>query len=457
MADDLETEKFPPEGALSARTDGQSEPDLVPASVRQKDSERRELGRRRWAIVGATLCVAVLAGMSWYAQSQRHLAEAVAEKSQKQAARMLAVTAAGVFAKSAPLGLLLATESLNISKGADNEQILRAMLAQPMGIPLRGSGPTLSIITTAMSSDGRWIVSGGAEGKVRVWDGRHPHSEPQVLAGHESESGISAVAVSSDGRWVVAGGTDRMVRMWDRESTKPTLLTSWTNEAVVSSVAVSSDGRWVVAGGTDGKVRVWDRENPSAVPLTVGVEGEEPSAITRVAVSGDAHWVLSGGQNGMVRVWDRQLQEAAPQAWRALVGSVTGLAVSGDGRWVAVGGSNGVVRVWDRNTTDPEELSSWGYESVVTSVAMSSDGGWVVTGGADGTLRVKRPGGGDWPLLWRAHQGLIQSVSMSGDGRWVVSGGEDGTLRLWDQQLLGGEPEGWRVQLDFDQFRCAER
>ena len=62
MADDLETEKFPPEGALSARTDGQSEPDLVPASVRQKDSERRESGRRRWAIVGAMLCVAVLAG-----------------------------------------------------------------------------------------------------------------------------------------------------------------------------------------------------------------------------------------------------------------------------------------------------------------------------------------------------------------------------------------------------------
>ena len=143
--------------------------------------------------------------------------------------------------------------------------------------------------------------------------------------------------------------------------------------------------------------------------------------------------------------------------WRALVGSVTGLAVSGDGRWVAVGGSNGIVRVWDRNTTDPEELSSWGYESVVTSVAMSSDGGWVVAGGADGTLRVKRPGGGDWPLLWRAHQGLIQSVSMSGDGRWVVSGGEDGTLRLWDQQLLGGEPEGWRVPLELHQFRRAER
>ena len=35
---------------------------------------------------------------------------------------------------------------------------------------------------------------------------------------------------------------------------------------------------------------------PNAVPLTVGVEGEEPSAITRVALSGDAHWVLSGGK-----------------------------------------------------------------------------------------------------------------------------------------------------------------
>ena len=95
-------------------------------------------------------------------------------------------------------------------------------------------------------SDGRWIVSGGAEGKVGFRAGQRAQREPQLLSGNESESGISAVAVSGDGRWVVAGGTDRMVRMWDRESPKPTLLTSWTNEAVVSSVAVSSDGRWVV-------------------------------------------------------------------------------------------------------------------------------------------------------------------------------------------------------------------
>lgn len=38
-----------------------------------------------------------------------------------------------------------------------------------------------------MSGDGRWIVSGGEEGKVRVWDGRRPKAEPQVLAGQERE------------------------------------------------------------------------------------------------------------------------------------------------------------------------------------------------------------------------------------------------------------------------------
>ena len=422
----------------------------------------RLASHRRWAITSAVvLGIAVLAAMVWYHQKQRQLVEqsendveAAVSKSHEQSARALAVTAASIFNKAPPLALLLATESLNISKRTDTERILRSMLAQPTGIPLQSSGPSLAITSIEISGDGRWIFAGGAEGSVRVWDREHPNAEPQVLSG--PNSGIIAVAASRDGRWVVSGATDNMVRVWDRKNTKPALSASWPLQGV-TSLGISPEGRWVVAGGADGKLRVWDRENPDAESQTLEGGEEHPPAITRVALSADARWVISGGQDGMVRVWDRQGSEAVPQTWRTLKGSVTGLAVSGDARWVAAGGDNGIVRVWDRSVPEPEELASWGYEGAITSVAMSSDGGWVVTGEDDGTVRVKRPGGGDWPQLWRAHQGAVTDVAVSSDGRWVVSGGQDGTLRLWDQELLGVRARRAASRPALDYIRCFER
>ena len=196
----------PAEAKLSA-------PAYPPAHNLSEAEGRRTTNRVLWAIAGGVMFgVAVFAAMAWYAHGQRQLAEqrqndveVAVSKSHDQSARMLAVTAASIFDKAPPLALLLATESLNISKGTDNEQILRSMLAQPTGIPLKGSGPSLAITTVAISRDGRWIVSGGNEGKVRVWNREHPNAEPQILSGHGSESWISAVAVSGDGRWVYLG------------------------------------------------------------------------------------------------------------------------------------------------------------------------------------------------------------------------------------------------------------
>jgi WD40 repeat protein len=59
--------------------------------------------------------------------------------------------------------------------------------------------------------DGR-VVSGGADGRVLLWEAAEPGSQPRELGRHEGL--VRAVAALPDGR-VVSGGDDERVRLWD--------------------------------------------------------------------------------------------------------------------------------------------------------------------------------------------------------------------------------------------------
>jgi WD40 repeat protein len=70
------------------------------------------------------------------------------------------------------------------------------------------------------------------------------------------QSFITAVAVSGDGRWVATGGDDGKVWLWDREHLETPPLTWLGHESSVNSIAVSQDGRWLMAGQSDGTLMV---------------------------------------------------------------------------------------------------------------------------------------------------------------------------------------------------------
>jgi WD40 repeat protein len=172
------------------------------------------------------------------------------------------------------------------------------------------------------------------------------------LTGHGE--GAKAVCFGPDGGRLVSGCADGTVRLWDVAAAKERCGCRGHGRAVLC-VAFSPDGRFVASGGADRAVRLWDAasgqevktmETPPVAGVPVAAQPEGPSALAfspdgrRLAVA-DA----SGGKLYDVATGLETLTLQPPR------GGLAGIAFRPDGQAVvgnrAVGPtSGGGLWVW---------------------------------------------------------------------------------------------------------------
>jgi DNA-binding beta-propeller fold protein YncE len=151
---------------------------------------------------------------------------------------------------------------------------------------LRLTGHEGWVRSVAVTPDGKYVVSGSWDKRVRVWE-LATGQELRRFTGHEW--GVRSVAVTPDGQYVVSGSWDNTVRLWDL-ATGQELRRFTGHDDSVWSVAVTPDGQYVVSGSSDKTVRVWDVATGKEVRRFTG--HEEP--VYSVAVTPDGKYVVSG-------------------------------------------------------------------------------------------------------------------------------------------------------------------
>lgn len=98
-------------------------------------------------------------------------------------------------------------------------------------------GHKRSISSLAFSPDGLELASSSADGQLKIWTLATgvlrvtlDATEASILAGNVATAkGISDVAWSRDGRYLVCGGDDKVVRVWDAKRVGRMLLLSRTH------------------------------------------------------------------------------------------------------------------------------------------------------------------------------------------------------------------------------------
>lgn len=162
------------------------------------------------------------------------------------------------------------------------------------------------VFSIAYSPDGRCALlaggSGGAKAILWLLDiGRGKRIRDFV--GHTSTA--SSAAISSDGRYALSGSFDDTVRLWDMATARE--IWTYKGHATgafqmgdVESVAFSPDSRYAVSGSYDGTVRLIDVDTGQEARTFLGHTG----GVKSVAFSPDGRHILSTGSDGTTRVWD---------------------------------------------------------------------------------------------------------------------------------------------------------
>jgi len=272
----------------------------------------------------------------------------------------------------------------------------------------------------AISSNGKLLITGGYDNKVKIWEVKTGELKASLL--HDDD--VNSVALSPDGKVIAVGANNSTIYLWDRYSEKITkVLTEHTR--MVNDVLFSSDGTTLYLASMDGTVRKWDVHSDNEESRVVY---EFDNIVSDIAISTDDTMLAMGSKNRAV-VWDLN-NNLIMQDFKALKGSVFGVEFSPDTNLLSIAhGSR--VDIWNLALQQVLHVLS-DHFGQINSVSFSSDSKLLVTTGNDEKVILWNVKQGTKIQTFEGHSSYVRNAGFSTDNSSIYSVAWDNTIRVWD-------------------------
>lgn len=407
--------------------------------------------KRRRVLIGLTSLAGTLALVASMlaVRSERSADEARRAEAESRSRQIAAQ--AQIFSNSDPtvkhhLGLLAfdiypSTEARSALIGGTGEVQSRRYLG--------GSGST----ALGVAGDGsRFAYSNSADGTIRVMDqtSENTFSEVFRLEVQDADKDVYALAFSRDGRYMLSGGQDSFVSLWDLEGDrKPRHLHDDLTyySAAVLDIELDETSGFAYGAGLGNGVGIW---NLAGSPEEESLLIPESEIVEQVELHPDTALALLRLNDGTIKAWD--LTDLAEPLWTRPPPDdkiVNAIAVRPDGTQLLIGDSAGTIEFFDirdyGRPTFERELQAFG--GWVNAIRYSPDGRSIVSTASNGEVAI-------WEAASLNERGrtvfpaLGLDIEFVDDTRLLVAVA-DGSVReldLADVELSNGGAQIWTIQ-----------
>lgn len=303
------------------------------------------------------------------------------------------------------------------------------------------SGHTAEIQGIDISSDGKYLVSGGKDCVAKVWnltDGTllktltsyteiNNKNKEYTVKGHKKD--VYSVAFSQGNEWIATASDDKTLKIWSFDAGK--IIRSIDCGYYDFRIHFSPDGNFI-AGAFDDLV-FWNTSDGSFDGFTLGVT-KTPFAFS---FSHDSKIVAAGNSEGKVQLWKNKQGNrgelrtlSKSRTWN----DISEIAFSPDDRLLVA-----VSNMYAYKNKMPENLKIWEVDTGrllwskegerLDVVTFSPDGKVIVTGG-NGVIQVWDTQGN---LLRKIpiNDSVLSKICMLDDGRIIVSATEKNDIKVW--------------------------
>ncbi|MEL6374229.1 MAG: protein kinase [Pseudomonadota bacterium] len=273
----------------------------------------------------------------------------------------------------------------------------------------------------ARTRDGRWLLTTGKDGTLKVWSGLGRHLARTIELDHGP---ATALAVRND--VVLTGDATGHISLWDLNT--GTLKARFRrNEAEIWSLAFAGADDRFASAGHDWAVALWDAGSTAAPNH---VFAGHTNAAQAVAFSPRGPYLASGGADRAVKLWNTATLSLV-RTYRRMPDFVTALSFTPDGKRIAAATLKGDVRLLSARSSRTRATLR-GHRGKVGAMAFSPDGSLLASAGADGTVRLWDVRRGRVRRAIGGHAAGARAVAFGPRGRVLVTGDGEGTLRVWD-------------------------
>ena len=156
------------------------------------------------------------------------------------------------------------------------------------------------VMSVAVSHDGKYVVSGGRDGGLQLWDVESGDNFSGPWNLHDDK--VWSITWSPDGSRIASCSEDSTFIIWNARPDSPTgnpfLGPISTKQKAVRSIAYCPMGTKLATGGRDSTIKIWDAETGS-LQVTLN---DHTMSVSSVALTKDI--VFSGSLDKAARVWD---------------------------------------------------------------------------------------------------------------------------------------------------------